>query len=64
VIDRCGFGWRVEMRVEGENLIITQTKAGRSGWDEAFEAMAAQGDSAPVLPDDLENSFDRTEWEW
>jgi antitoxin MazE len=64
VIDQCGFGRRVEMRVEGENLIITRTKAVRSGWDETFEAMAAQGDDAPLLPGDLENRFDRTEWEW
>jgi antitoxin MazE len=42
VIDQCGFGRRVEMRVEDENLIITRTTAVRSGWDEAFEAMAPQ----------------------
>ena len=32
VIDQCGFGRRLEMRVEGENLIITRTKVGRNGW--------------------------------
>jgi antitoxin MazE len=64
VIDQCGFGRRVEMRVEGENLIITRTKAPRSGWDEAFKAMAEQGDDAPLFSDDLNDSFDRTEWEW
>jgi antitoxin MazE len=64
VIDQRGFGRRVEMRVEGENLIITRKKAVRSGWDEAFKAMAEQGEDATLFPDDLEDSFDRTEWEW
>lgn len=64
MIDQCGFGQRVEMLVEGESLIITRAKAVRSGWDEAFKAMAEHGDAAALLPDDLEHSFDRTEWEW
>jgi antitoxin MazE len=64
VIDQCGFSQRVEMRVEGESLIITPAKAARSGWDEAFKAMAAHGDDAALIPDDLEHSFDQTEWTW
>ena len=57
VIDQCGFGKRVEMRVEGDNLIITPVKVVRSSWDEAFKAMAKQGDDAPLLPVDLEHSL-------
>jgi antitoxin MazE len=64
VIDQCGFGQQVEMRVEGESLIITRARAVRSGWDEALKAMAEHGDDAALLPDDLEHSFDRTEWDW
>jgi hypothetical protein len=26
--------------------------------------MAEQGEDATLFPDDLEDSFDRTEWEW
>jgi antitoxin MazE len=47
-----------------DNLIISRVKAARSGWDEAFNAMAEQGDDAPLLPDDLEHDFDQAEWEW
>ena len=64
VLDHCGFSQRVDMRIEGESLIITRAKAARSGWDEAFKAMTEQGDDAALLPDDLEHSFDRTEWDW
>lgn len=64
VIDQCGFGRRVEMRVESGSLIISPVRAARSGWDEAFQAMAEQGDDAALIPDDLDHSFDRTGWEW
>jgi antitoxin MazE len=64
VIDQCGFGWRLEMRVEGENLIITRTKVARNGWDEAFKARTERGDDPPHFPEELEHSFDQTEWEW
>jgi antitoxin MazE len=64
VIDQCRFGRRVEMHVEGESLIITQAKTVRRGWDEAFRAMAEQGDDAARMPADLEHSFDQTEWGW
>jgi antitoxin MazE len=35
VIEQCGFGSRVEMRVEGDSLIITPATAARRGWDRA-----------------------------
>ena len=64
VIDQCGFGQRVEMRVEGGSLIITPVRALRSGWDEAFKTMAVRADDAALLPENLEHGFDDTEWEW
>lgn len=64
VIEQCGFGSRVEMRVEGDSLIITPVTAARSGWEGAFKAMAERGDDAALLPEGLGQSFDETEWEW
>ena len=64
VIEQCGFRSRVEMRVEGDSLIIRPAAAARSGWDGAFEAVAGRGDDAALLPEGLEQSFDETEWEW
>jgi len=64
VIEQCGFDQKVELRVEGSSLVITPEKAARSGWDEAFKAMAERGDDTALLPDDLAHSFDGTEWEW
>ena len=64
VIEECGFAERVELRVEGNRLIITPARAPREGWDEAFAQMAEQGDDVLLLPDDLEHPFDQTEWGW
>ena len=64
VIDQCGFGQRVEMRVEGGSLVIRRAQAARSGWDEPFKAMAERGGDAAVFPENLEHSFDQAEWEW
>jgi antitoxin MazE len=64
VLEQCGFEQRVEMHVEAGSLIISPLKGARSGWDEAFKAMADQGDDAALMSDDLEHSFDQTEWEW
>jgi hypothetical protein len=36
----------------------------REGWDEAMKTMAERGDDQLLSPDDLEHSFDVSEWEW
>ena len=64
VIEQCGFDRTVELRVEGNSLVITPGRTVREGWDEAFKRMAEQGDDAPLLPEDLTNRFDESEWEW
>ena len=64
VIEQCGFRGSVEMRVEGNSLIIMPAQAPRQGWDAAFKAMAEAGDDELLIPDDLEHSRDETEWEW
>jgi antitoxin MazE len=64
VIDQCRFGPRVDMRIEGDRLIISRVTAARSGWDEAFKVMAERGDDAALLPDHLAHGFDEAEWAW
>jgi antitoxin MazE len=64
IIEECGLAEQVELRVEGSSVIITPARAPREGWDEAFARMAEKGDDVLLLPDDLKNEFDETEWEW
>jgi antitoxin MazE len=64
IIEQCGFGETVEMRVERGRLIITPARRPREGWEEAFRA-ARRGEPDEILLEGLgENRFDREEWEW
>ncbi len=63
VIDQCGFGETVELKVEQDRVIIAPPHAPRQGWDEAFRnAGPASGDE--LLLDVGQNRFDREEWRW
>jgi antitoxin MazE len=64
IIEQCGFGETVEVRVESDRLIISPERRPRQGWGEAFRA------SGPAVQDELmlevtePNEFDRKEWRW
>ena len=64
LIEQCGLGKRVELTVKDNVLTISPERAVRAGWEDAFEAMAATGDDAALLPDDVTSDWDETEWEW
>lgn len=63
VLDQCGFGQRVEMRIEAGSLIISPVKAARVAGTRRSSHGGA-GDDAALLPDEFEHSFDRTDCEW
>ncbi len=64
IIEQCGFGDRVRFEVEGDRLIIGPAEAPRAGWDAAFALMAAAGDDALLLADDLASASDAADWQW
>ena len=64
IIEQCGFGDRVSFAVEGDRLIIGKAAVPRAGWDAAFAEMAAAGDDAPLLPDDLGAPAADALWQW
>ena len=64
LIEQCGFEDSVELRVDGNSLILTPAHSPRQGWEAAFKAMAEAGDDKPLLPDDLKHGWAETEWEW
>ena len=65
VIDACGFGSQLELRVENATVVLSSAdRPVRSGWDAAFAVMAATGDDAAIWPDVPEHTFDAEEWRW
>jgi len=62
IIEQCGFQDEVELEVRNNEVIIRAVKQPRSGWAEAFKAMATRGDDNLIeLPD---SKWDEEEWEW
>jgi antitoxin MazE len=64
IIEECGFGGTVELRVESNRLVVSPQRSARQGWAEAFRAAgSATGDK--LLLDPLPpGKFDREDWEW
>ena len=63
VLEQCGFGSEVELRVEPGRLVVLPATAPRAGWDEAF-ARAGEEDAEPLVPDEVRSRFDEEEWTW
>lgn len=64
ILEQCGFGRQADMTVKDNVLVIAPARAIREGWDDALASMAAAGDDAVLLPDDLDHGWDEAEWEW
>jgi antitoxin MazE len=63
LIEQCGFGHTVELRVEQNRLIIAPARSPRQGWREAFTASLSSKD-ALLLEGLPPNAFDSEEWTW
>jgi antitoxin MazE len=63
LIEQCGLGGIVELRVENNCLIISPKRKPREGWGEAFRAARPTVREERLLPD-FPNKFDAEEWQW
>ena len=64
VIEQCGFGNIVELRIVDNCVVIAPDRSLRHGWADAFREMARRGDDAPIIEDATPSGFDATEWTW
>ncbi len=65
ILEQCGLEDEVELEVEGNRLVVRSAHAPRSGWDQAFAAMAKKGDDTLLDQDTrLATEWDETEWRW
>ena len=63
LLEQSGIHADVEIEVMGEVLIIRTASRSRSGWEEAFAAMASQHDDV-LLNEVSTTDWDLVEWEW
>ena len=64
LIEQCGFGDTVDLRVERDCLVIAPDRPPRRGWEEAFQAAGPTTEDQPLLNALPPNEFDREEWQW
>jgi antitoxin MazE len=65
LIQQTGLAGEVELEVEENRLIISPLPRPRSGWAEAFKAMAAAGDDALLDTEAVRPPrWEKDEWEW
>ncbi len=62
ILEQCGFGDEVELKVHDKELVIKSASRVRQNWAEAFKAMAHNGDDN--LLDFVTTEWDEDGWEW
>jgi antitoxin MazE len=64
IIEHCGFGDCVDLRVENGHLVITPLRPPREGWEQAF--LAAELSSHEDLTAEVQaaGDFEHEEWRW
>lgn len=59
LLEACGLGEEVDLRLEGKTLVIEALKTPRSGWFDSYQA-ETDSDVLASLPADEADG----EWEW
>lgn len=64
IIEQCGLGDTVELRVVDDRLVISSRRPPRHGWDKAFQQAGETATDELLLDSVASNAFDRKEWRW
>ncbi len=64
IIEQCGLGDTVELRVQVDSLIISSQRKPRQGWEEALRRATPVAEDELLLDPVLDDDFDREEWTW
>ena len=64
LIEQCGLGETVDLRIENHCLVISPQHKVRHGWGDTFRATAHVKDDELLLEKMEPNRFDHEEWRW
>jgi antitoxin MazE len=64
LIEHCGFGDEVDLRVENQSIIISPERSSRAGWEEQFRVAGTSENDEMLLESVGFHEFDRKEWRW
>lgn len=63
LLEESGITGDVDLEMHAEGILIRNIQRPRSGWDEAFKAMA-ENDEAESLDAVGSTAFDKKDWQW
>jgi antitoxin MazE len=63
ILEQVGLSDDIEMKIEGDRLVIQASRHPRHGWEEHYARMAEKTDDR-LLVDIPSSSFDEDEWTW
>jgi antitoxin MazE len=65
LLEQTGIMDDVELEVGKNQIVIRPISNPRTGWDNAFRAMADKGDDALINGDEhISHAWDEEEWQW
>jgi antitoxin MazE len=64
IIEQCGLGETVELRVDKDCLIISPERRSRQGWEDAFRTSGDIAQDEIMLEIAEPNEFDHKAWRW
>lgn len=66
IISQIGFteDTNLQFKVTAEGLLISPVRNRREGWDEAFKEAKQSKKEQFFLGEQIDNTFDKDEWEW
>ena len=65
LLEQTGIMGDVELEVEKNQIIIRPISNPRTGWNDAFKAMAKNGQDKLIGGDEIiSHSWDEEEWQW
>jgi antitoxin MazE len=65
LLEQTSIGEEVELELRGEQIVLRPAYRARHGWEQAFKAMAEQGDDELLDGDVIvPAAWDEEEWVW
>jgi antitoxin MazE len=64
LIEQCGLGDTVDLRVDNDCLVISPERRPREDWGERFHAAGQAPPDRLLLESAEPNEFDHKEWQW
>lgn len=63
LLEESGLKGEVDLEIHPEGILVRNIQKPRSGWDEAFRAMAENEDDDRYVGD-ISTTFEEREWQW